>query len=287
LIVIALFTRPLLATEHTEFDSGAETLALSIAQQCNLRLAVVVPLLSNPEYEALAPQIVAGAEQIIAGKVAAFRGQPAALNIELNVHIRRGEEPYREIVQEALDTNSDLIVIRRRGKRGFLANLIVGEMVNKVVAHAPCDVLIVPRGAHMWQKCVLVAAEPDLHGRQIVSKAIAVAAKCSLSLHVVTVVQANGQRAHADAFIAEMLSQARRSGITAAGAVRNGKPYAQILEAAIGCQADLIVIGSHGDIPLGRAMVGGVAQKVMGFCEHPVLVLAYGPRMEKGLVDHE
>lgn len=283
----ASFLRPLLATEHTEFDSGAETLALSIAKQCNLRLAAVVPLVSNPEYEALAPQIAARAEQIIAGKVAAFRGQPAALNIELNVHIRRGEEPYREIVQEAVDTSSDLIVIRRRGKRGFLANLIVGEMVTKVVAHAPCDVLIVPRGAHMWHQCVLVASEPDLQGRQIVSKAIAVAAECGLPLNMVTVVQDDGQRAHAEAFIGEMLSQARHGGIAAEGAVRSGKPYSEILAAATDCQADLIVIGSHGDIPSGRAMVGGVAQKVMGFCEHPVLVVGSGPRVTKGVAGHE
>ena len=286
----ALFSRPLLATEHTEFDSGAESLALSIAQECNLRLAVVVPLLSNPEYEALAPQIAARAEQVIAGKAAVFRGQSAALGVALDVHIRRGEEPYREIVQEALDIRSDLIVIRRRGKRGFLANLVVGEMVNKVVAHAPCDVLIVPRNARMWRQCVLVAAEADLQGRQIASKATAVAAECGLPLYVVTVVQADAQRVQAESFIGEILMQARQRGVAAEGAVRIGKPYSEILQAATECLADLIVIGSRGDIyniSLGRAMVGGVAQKVMGFCEHPVLVVGSGPRMVKGMAHHE
>ena len=43
------FARLLLATEHTEFDTGAETLALALAQRCLLPLTMVLPLLSNPE----------------------------------------------------------------------------------------------------------------------------------------------------------------------------------------------------------------------------------------------
>ena len=58
-----LFARLLLATEHTEFDSGAETVALAMAQRCKLPLDTVFPLVSNPEYEALAPQIAARAER--------------------------------------------------------------------------------------------------------------------------------------------------------------------------------------------------------------------------------
>ena len=58
-----LFTRLLLATEGTEFDVGAEKMAFSLAQRCELPLTTVLPLVSNPEYEALAPQSAARAEQ--------------------------------------------------------------------------------------------------------------------------------------------------------------------------------------------------------------------------------
>ena len=51
-----LFNRLLLATEHSEFDAGSEAMAFALAQRCQLPLATVVPLVSNPEYEALAPQ---------------------------------------------------------------------------------------------------------------------------------------------------------------------------------------------------------------------------------------
>lgn len=45
------FTRLLLASEHTDFDRGAEALAFALAQRCGLPLAAVLPVTSNPEYE--------------------------------------------------------------------------------------------------------------------------------------------------------------------------------------------------------------------------------------------
>jgi nucleotide-binding universal stress UspA family protein len=268
-----LFTRLLLATEHSEYDAGAETVAFEMAQRCQLPLATVVPLVSNPEYEALAPEIAARAEREAATKIAQLRRQADALGVAINLHVRRGEEPYREIVDEAREQASELIIIRRRGKRGFLANLLVGEMVSKVGAHAPCHVLIVPRGARMWHQRVLAAAEPTAQGRRVVATALAMAAQCALPLHLVSVVPADGLRPQADAFIAEMLTLARQDGVAAQGEVRSGKPFTEILAAAVASQSDLIVMGSLGDSRIGRALVGGVAQKVMGLSEHPVLVL--------------
>lgn len=267
-----LFTRLLLATEHTEFDSGAEAVALAMARRCQLPLATVLPLMSNPEYEALAPQVAARAEREAADKIAQLRAQASAAGVVIALRVRRGEEPYREIVEEAREQASDLIIIRRRGKRGFLANLLVGEMVSKVVTHAPCDVLIVPRGAPMWSRRVLVAAEPGAQGLHLVSSAAAVAAECSLPLHIVYVSPGATQAPQARAFIDAALALARRRGVQAQGEVRDGKPFTEILAAAAACQADLLVIGSRGDNRIGRALVGGVAQKVLGLSDHPVLV---------------
>jgi nucleotide-binding universal stress UspA family protein len=268
-----LFTRLLLATEHSEFDAGSERMALALAQRCQLPLATVLPLVSNPEYEALAPQIAARAEQEAAVKIAQLREQAKAVGVSIDLRVRRGEEPYQEIVNEAQSRGSDMIIIRRRGKRGLLANLLVGEMVSKVVAHAPCHVLIVSREASMWSQRVLVAAEATEQGKQIVTVAIAVAAQCGLPLHLLSVVGADAQRPAAQAFVSTMLTQSRESGVLAQGEVRSGKASTEILAARTQCQADLIVIGSRSDSHIGRAMVGGVAQKVMGLSEVPVLVL--------------
>ena len=268
-----LFTRLLLATEHSEFDAGAEAMGFALAKRCQLPLATVLPLVSNPEFEAIAPQIAAQAEKEAAVKISELRQQAQAVGVAIDLRLRRGAEPYQEIVDEAREQGSDVIIIRRRGKRSFLANLLVGEMVSKVVAHAPCHVLIVPREAHLWQQRVLVAAEAGESGRQVVATALAVANQCALPLFVVSVVGTEAQRSPAEDFVAEMLTQARAQGLMAEGEVRVGKPYTEILAASVACRADLMVMGSRGDASIGRALIGGVAQKVMGLSELPVLVL--------------
>lgn len=268
-----IITRLLLATECSEFDTGAERMAFAMAQQCQLPLATVMPLVSNPEYEALAPQIAARAEQEAAAKIAKLRTAANTAHVQVDVRVRRGEEPYLEIVEEAQVQKAEMVIIRRRGKRGFLANLLVGEMVSKVVAHAPCHVLIVPTEASMWSLRVLVAADPAEDGRQIAAIAAGVAAQCGLPLHVVSVVGAEGQRAQAQATVTQLVQQAQHAGVTADGEVRVGNPFTEILTAREACNADLIVMGSRSDKRIGRALIGGVAQKVMGLSEYPVMVL--------------
>lgn len=127
----------------------------------------------------------------------------------------------------------------------------------------------------MWQKRVLVAAEATAQGRQIVATAIAVAAQCGLPLHLVSVVPDEALRQPAAAFVIEMLNLAQAQNVEARGEARIGKPYGEILAARVECQADLIVMGSRGEARLGRALIGGVAQKVMGLSDQPVLVLNF------------
>lgn len=268
-----LFSKLLLATQCSEFDIGAEKMALALAQRCQLPLRTVLPLWSNPEFEALAPELAAQAEHQAAQQIAVLRARADVAQVTMDLCVRRGEEPYQEIVDEARASGAEMLIIRRRGKRGFLANLLVGEMVSKVVAHAPCHVLVVPRDAQFWQRRVLVALDPEEDGRAGIAAAAAVAVQCALPLHVVGVVSAPAQRTQAAAWVAQRVLQAEQAGAAAQGEVRVGKPYAEILAARQASGADLIVIGGRGDAHLGRALVGGVAQKVMGLAEHPVLVL--------------
>jgi len=268
-----VFTRLLLATEHTEFDTGAESVALSLAKRCQLPLATVLPLASNPEYEALAPEIAARAEAEAAVKIADIRANAQKQGVVIDLHVRRGEEPYQEIVDEARERNTELIIVRRRGKRGFLAKLMMGEMVSKVLAHAPCHVLFAPRGAQMWSRCVLVAAEPDVQGLRLVSTAAAIAAECGLPLHLIYVSSTDTPGADTDSFVTQAKQTALNSGIALQAQVRHGKAYPEILAASTAVQADLLVIGSRNDSHVGHAMIGGVAQKIIGLSDNPVLAL--------------
>jgi nucleotide-binding universal stress UspA family protein len=181
------FERVLLATEHTEFDAGAERLALDLAKRCGLPLSVVLPVVSNPEYEIIAPQLAERGEQEAAAKIRMLRQTAEAEGVKIDVVARRGEEPYHEIVREASERQSDLVIIRRRGKRSFLSNLLIGEMVSKVVGHAPCSVLFVPRAARMWSRGILAAVDASPNARNVAHFAGKIAAQCELPLTLVSV----------------------------------------------------------------------------------------------------
>lgn len=267
-----VFTRLLLATEHTEFDGGAENLAFALARQCGLPLAAVLPIVSNAEFEAVAPQLAARADAEAATRRDQVAALAAAQGVALDLQVRRGPELYTEIVDEARERGADLLVIRRRGKRGLLANLLVGEMVSKVVAHAPCSVLVTPRGAVMWSKQVLVGIDPQAPAPDMLAQAVEIAAECGIGLRVLCVAASEGTRAQATQALEAALLQARARLPGADGEVRVGRPHQALMEATAAGGADLIVIGRHGGAALGRAWIGGTAQKVIGLAECPVLV---------------
>jgi nucleotide-binding universal stress UspA family protein len=271
-----VFTHPLLATEHTEFDLGAERLAFALARRCGLPLAAVLPLVSNAEFEAVAPELAARADAVAAMRREQVEVLAAGQGVALELRVRHGQEPFVEIVDEARERGADLLVIRRRGKRGLFANLLIGEMVSKVVAHAPCSVLIVPRAAAMWSRQVLVGTDPQAPAPEMLARAADIAAECAIGLRVLCAAANDGARAQAEQALAAALLQARARCPLADGEVRIGRPHQALMEAAAACGADLIVIGRHGGDALSRVWIGGTAQKVTGLAECPVLIHVKG-----------
>jgi nucleotide-binding universal stress UspA family protein len=267
------FARILLATEHSEFDAGAEALAFALARHSGRALAAVLPVAGNAEFEAVAPEAAAIADAKASARRELLEAAAAAQGLTFDLHTRHGPEPYLEIVDEACERAADLIVIRRRGRPGLLANLLVGEMVSRVLAHAPCSVLVVPRAAKMWTRGALVAVDPAAPDRAPVALAAAVAAACTLPLRVVVVVDGQG-RVHAEQVLQRALAEARAAVPRAGGELLQGKPHQQIIAAAARCGADLIAVGRHGGAGFASAWIGGVAQDVIGLAECAVLVHA-------------
>lgn len=271
------FSRLLLATEHGEFDAGAEALAFEMARRCGLPLAGVLPIVGNPEYEVVAPELAARADAEAAARREKVEALAQRHAVTLDLRARHGLEPYVEIVEEARERAADLIVIRRRGRRGFLANLLVGDMVSKVIAHAPCSVLVAPRGAKMWTRRVLVGIDPQAPDVALLAAAAGVAVECGLPLHVLCVVAGEADRAAGLSALEALLLQGRSLGATCDGTVRLGRPHQELIAAAQATGADLLVVGRHAGTVLTRAWIGGTAQKVIGLAECPVLVHVPSP----------
>lgn len=271
-----VFARVLLATERTDFDSGAERLALALAARHAQALAVVMPLASNAEFEAVAPELAERADREAGAKLERLRVQARDAGVALDLDVRHGDEPCAEIVDDARERGADLIVIRRRGQRSFLAALMVGEMVGEVIAHAPCSVLVVPRDAALWQRRVLVAVEADAQGRRVAALAVSLAAEAGLALTAVCVPGAGAARANAEALLADIKRGAAAAGVAAETQLLAGAPAPQILDAARRTGADLIVIGARSQAHAARASVGRVAHEVTGRFDGAVLLAHAG-----------
>lgn len=268
------FNRILLATEHTEFDAGAERLAFAMAKHCGVPLRVVVPLLSNPEYEAEMPELALRAEQETGKKISALRKQADAAGVQLDVHVRRGSEIHSEIVAEAAESKADLIVVRRRGKPGFLARMLVGEMVSKVIRDTSCSVLLVPRAAEFWSNRVLAAVGDTSSAPSIAKTAGIIAGVCGLPLTILSVAPDSDPELLSKAQSLNTLNVALASSSSdkVRGEVRIGKPVEQTIAAVKEAAADLVVIGRqrYHIMPFGSK---SIMQQIAGKLDVPTLVV--------------
>ena len=273
----APFKRILLATEGTEFDSGAERVGIELAAGCGVPLMAVLPLVSNPEYESLAPERAEQDEAEAAAKIDKLRQTALSRGVRLDGTVRLGEEPFREIVDEAHARNADLMVLRRRGKRSYLANLLLGEMVHTITGHAPCDVLIVPRAAQLWKQAIVLATDGSPHSERAAVVAAALAVEYSLPLTVVSVGGGGGGATTDDSAakaVAQALAIVRAAGAQAIGhVVADGKPYDAILAAVQDTAADLIVIGRRGLNRIERILLGSTSEQVASHANCPVLIV--------------
>ena len=97
----APFARLLLATEHSEFDAGAERVALALAKRCGLPLSVVMTIVGNAEFDSVAPELSARSDAAAAARLNDLRALATAQGVPLAIQVRRGPEPFREIIDAA------------------------------------------------------------------------------------------------------------------------------------------------------------------------------------------
>jgi nucleotide-binding universal stress UspA family protein len=268
------FARLLLATEHTEFDVGAERAAFALAADPGVTLSGVVPLVSNVEYETVAPALAAQAEEEAFARSVAVREAAAAAGVALDVRVRRADEGWRAIVAEAGDVAADLLVVRRRGRRGFLANLMIGEMVDKATTNAPCHVLIVPRRATLPRVHVLAGIDASRAGPAVAQLGAQVAAAAGLPLTLLCVAGDGTTEDEAQRVLAAVAERARAEGAPVATEVVQGRAAETIAARAAALGADLVVAGRGGPQTHGRRLrLGGNAHRIVGLVPCAVLLV--------------
>jgi nucleotide-binding universal stress UspA family protein len=74
--------------------------------------------------------------------VAQYRAKAAAQGVQVKALALRGVSPAEIIVQTAQDIGAGLIVMGSKSRSG-MDRFLIGSVVSKVVAHAPCSVFVV------------------------------------------------------------------------------------------------------------------------------------------------
>ncbi|MFA4969161.1 MAG: TSUP family transporter [Sulfuritalea sp.] len=265
--------RILLATDGSEYSGGAIRVAASLAARNQARLLITSVAVYNPEYATTVPGLEQMALDMARRNVEA--AAQSAGGIDHEIVVAEADDPYRGIVDTASEDHADVIVMGRRGKRG-LARAMVGDATARVIGYAPCNVLVVPRGAQDCRQGILVATDGSRHGDAAARLAGQLALTWNLPLTVVSAVLAsyNEQRRHeAVAAIDRVKAGLAGLPVTVTGVVAEGRPEQVILDQARKAGADFIVVGTHGRTGLDRLLMGSVAERVIGFADCPVLAV--------------
>ncbi len=134
----------LIATDGSACSEKALFEAIKLAKSCGSRLHILSVVEVNPEYEALAPQVVEKADTDTQVFLDAAKKCAERENVTSSIIVHRGEDPSHFIVEEAEKLKADMIVMGKHGRTKAMRKLFVGSVTAKVVAHANCKVLIVP-----------------------------------------------------------------------------------------------------------------------------------------------
>jgi nucleotide-binding universal stress UspA family protein len=261
----------LLAVDNSEYSEGAIREALKFSTKCGSRVFASMTLETNPEYETIGSNVFEKEEAEVTAYLKSIKERAEKAGIACQTIFHTSSNAAQAIVDDATEKNVDMIIIGRRGYRG-LAKALMGEVAAKVIAHAPCKVLVVPKAAQIEYRNILVATDGSAHSIAAVSEAIAIAKRCGSHIIALSSMHDENDREEARTCAARAVEMARKEGVDAEELVPTGKSSKTIVETAGGRGVDLIVMGAYGKTGVKKLLMGSSTEKVIGSAGCAVLV---------------
>jgi len=281
----------LLSTDGSEFAEGAIREAIKLAKTCSSKLFVISVVETNPEYEAIAPQLVEKAAKETKQHLDSVRERALKEGVDCEIVQRQGEDPFKYIVDESEKKQASIIITGRRGRKG-LKRLMMGSETARIIGHSHCSVLVVPRAANIEFKRIVVATDGSKYSDAAVSEAIGISKRCGSTLTAISVIHSEGSTPFdivhtemmkqdiaekelkmAECIIRDCKEASEKEGVSVTGLIYSGKPFETIIETAKEKQADLIVVGTHGRTGISKLLMGSVTERVIGLSDCAVLVV--------------
>jgi nucleotide-binding universal stress UspA family protein len=136
------FGKILLSTDGSEYSRRATARALDFAESYGTELDVLSVVEISEEIYSIAPQVVEDKVQKTEKYLAGIRKQAESRGIKGKDFVRDSSEPYNKIIELAKKQNVGLIVLGSHGRTG-LKRFLMGSSAERVIAEAPCPVLVV------------------------------------------------------------------------------------------------------------------------------------------------
>lgn len=268
---VSKLERLLLATDRSIFSEGAIAEAINFAKKCSSRLYVVSVMETNPEYETIGANVFEKEEEEAIAYLEYIKKRASQEGLFCWTILRHGEEPHRLIVEEAAEKKVDMIIIGKHGRRG-LTRVLMGSVAAKVIGHAPCKVLVVPKAARIEYRTILVGIDGSEHSYKAASEAIEISKRCGSKIIAVSAVRSQTELEEAKTYVSKFVEMAHKEGIQVEALTPAGRSHDVIVEIAGGRGVDLIVMGAHGKTGLRKAFMGSSTEKVIGLANCAVLV---------------
>ncbi len=228
---------------------------------------------SNPEYETIGASVFEKEEKEALAYLEAVKTRAVHEGVSCSTILREGVTPHQLITDEAVEKKVDMIVIGRRGRSGLM-KVLMGSVAAKVIGHAPCKVLVVPRAARIECRNILVATDGSAHSIAAAAEAIGIAKRCGGNIIALSTmyVQEGFEEAKGKCR-RRRLGSARKEGIPVEASTPAGRSHEVVVETAGGRGVDLIVMGAYGKTGLKKILMGSSTEKVIGHANCAVLVV--------------
>ena len=137
-------------------------------------------------------EMQAAQEAAVKSRLEAWRAKAAELGVDLEPRLRTSASAYEGILEEAEAVKPDWIIMGRHGLTG-LARLLMGSVTARVIGHSPFNVLVVPQGAPLEFKRLLVACDDSPFSAAAWQEALSITQRMGSHLIGIAVAATDGE----------------------------------------------------------------------------------------------
>lgn len=262
----------LIATDGTAYSEGAIREGIQFASKCSSKIYVCMTLSRIPGDETASQGAIKKERSEAYAHLNSIKERANKSGVTCEIILHELIDASKAIVDEAIDKEIDMIVIGKHGYKG-LAKALIGEVAAKVIGNSPCNVMVVPKAAHVEYKNILVAVRETDHSKAAVQETINLAKRNGSHIIALSAMRDESERQRAKDFSEYAAEMARAEGVSVEAITPTGRSFNTIVEEASGRGVDLIVIGAYGKPGIKQFVMGSSTEKVIGNTGCAVLVV--------------